>query len=236
MRTCTLTCAIIVACAPRIAEGAGHASGRRLHEERPQKARILAGVAQPRVPARVLAPEAGVGDELDRFAGQAADSRDHLVRELAFARVHDEGALIARLDDDVGAIADQHVDVVAEGQHMDLTVARLAVQGSARFGGPARRGGEKRLSLGFGGRRHARVELGIHRHGAQQPGGQRDLVTGRELADERLLAEQVVRHEVVGAVEDLLAVVACVQPRARIHRLPGEVAAAHHRLGEIHGV
>jgi hypothetical protein len=76
----------------------------------------------------------------------------------------------------------------------------------------------------------------IHRGRSQERGGERDLVARGEFGDERLLAEQVIRHCVVCPIEDLLAIVARVQPGARIDGLPRVIAAAHHRLGEIHGI
>jgi hypothetical protein len=236
MRTCTLTCAIIVACAPGIVEEAGDAAWRGRDEERAEQARVLPRVAEACVSPRVLAAEAGVGDELDRPGREAADGGDHLVGELAFAGIDHEGALIAGLHHDVGAVAHEHVDVVADWKHVDLAVARLAIGGFARFRSAAGRRREQRAPFGVTARPEPGFQFGIHRHRPQQPRRERNLVARRELVHERLLAEQVVGDGVVRPIEDLLAVVAGIQPRAGIDRLPREVAAPHHRFGEIHGI
>src|SRR3989304_3693888 len=55
-------------------------------------------------------------------------------------------------------------------------------------------------------------------------------------AGERLLPERIVRHIVLGPVEDLFAVVAGIQPRSGIDRLPVEVVAADDGLAQEHRI
>ena len=107
-----------------IAEEPGHAARRRLDEERSEQTRIPAGGGKQTIAARVLAAKTRVDDELDRVGTERADGRQHLVGELALARIDDERALVAGLDDDVGAIADHHVDAIADRKDVHVAVAR----------------------------------------------------------------------------------------------------------------
>src|SRR4029079_17055121 len=75
-------------------------------------------------------------------------------------------------------------------------------------------------------------EFGIHRHSAEQARGKWQLVTSGKLPGKRLLAQWIVRHIVLRAIEDLLAIVARVKPRAGINRLPVEVIAANDRFAQ----
>ena len=64
---------------------------------------------------------------------------------------------------------------------------------------------EQGVGLGIADSAQARCQLGIHGHAAEQTRGEWQLVARRELARERLFAERVMRHVVLGAVQDLLA-------------------------------
>ena len=148
MRTCTLSCAIIVACAtgrskepvtPRGAlctknDPAGSDPARRRRASRCRRC--------ARARKLVLAMNwIGLGV-------RRADRGDHLVGELAFAGVDHERALIAGLHDDVGAVADEHVDVVADLAARGSRRRAARVRGLAGFRArPA--AGESSARLGF---------------------------------------------------------------------------------------
>ena len=205
-------------------------------EERSRQTRILSSGSQRRVAAGMLAAEARVRDELNRVGAQRANGRDDFFGELAFSGVNDECALVAGLHDDVAAVAEQHVDVVANGPDMDVSVARLRVRRLARFRRSAASRRKQFVRFGVVHRAQPRTEFGIHRHAAEQTGSEWQLVAAGELACVWLLAEQVMRHRVRRTIENLLSVVACVEPGAGIDRLPVVVVAADDRLAQEHGI
>ena len=79
-----------------------------------------AGLADVLVAADVIGVDVRVDDVADRSARQRADRRQNLVRQRRVLRVDDEHAVLADLDGDVAAGADQHVDVALRRQHLDL--------------------------------------------------------------------------------------------------------------------
>ena len=115
-----------------------------------------------------------------------------------------------------------------------MPVARLRIDGAAGLRGPTRQRREQRVGVGQGS--ELRGKLGVDRRRAHQARRQGQVVFFGELPGKRLLAEQVVGDVVGRAVQDLLAVVAGIEPRAMVHRLAHEVVAADLRLAEEHGI
>ncbi len=61
-----------------------------------------------------------VDDVADRFVGQAANGRDHRVAHVRDRRIDDQDALVADLQRDVAAGADEHEDVPLHGQDVNV--------------------------------------------------------------------------------------------------------------------
>ena len=73
----------------------------------------------------MIAVDVRVDDVADRALRQRADRRQDLVRQRRVLRVHDEDAVVADLDRDVAAGADEHVDVALRRLDVDLDVVEI---------------------------------------------------------------------------------------------------------------
>ena len=63
-------------------------------------------------------------------SGQAPDRGDHLLARCRDARIHDENAIIAR-DGDIGARANEHVNVPCTWKGLDVALILLGSRGVA---------------------------------------------------------------------------------------------------------
>ncbi len=91
-----------------------------------------------------------------------------LIGQLALPAIHYECPLIARLNDDISAVAYQHVDIFADRQHMDFAVVRFRIRRPACFRGLVGRGLQFGQRLRFGRVLGLRREAWIHRLRASQ--------------------------------------------------------------------
>ena len=152
-----------------------HDSGRSAHARRAQgqessdHAGIGAGILQGLVAASVVSMEAGVGDVAEWFGREAADFGKNLAGESACAGVNNESSLVASLHNDVRAIADQHVNVVADRQDVDFSVVGIGVDRNASGGRSGRWTGQF-TSFGVRDRGEFGFEFAVQRIGtAERP-------------------------------------------------------------------
>ena len=94
-------------------------------EERPANTQVSAGLAQRLVATRSIGKKTGVGNELHRLVAQRADGGERFGGARTGAGIDDEHAFAADLHDDVSAVTDEHVDVAAHRQDVDLAVGRF---------------------------------------------------------------------------------------------------------------
>ena len=88
--------------------------------------------------ASAIGLKAGVGDELNWLVTQATDRRDRLVCQRATPAIDDKRPFASSLHDDVSFVAGQHVDVVADGPDVNLSITRLRVHCLTRHPKPCR--------------------------------------------------------------------------------------------------
>ncbi len=158
--------------------------------------------------------------------------RQRFVGQPAGSGVDDKRAFIAHLYDDVAAVADEEGDTGTKRPGVDLAVGRFWT-GRAADGANARDRTNLDARVGVGQAGDARGKVRRRRLRTAEVRGGGNPVAIPHFVDEWILAERVVRHPVGRAIEDLLAVVTRKEPRLVIDRLPGEIGAAHLRLGEI---
>ena len=209
------------------------ASANCSEKNEPRQARISAGGLQLGVAAGMIGMEAGVDDELDRLRAELANRFDDLFGQLARSRIDDERALWSDLHGDIGAVAGEHVNVAGDMQHMNLSVVRRRVRRAAR------RLPAPKASFASSRRLPPRCiadfvrEFRIHRLGTADCGQQRDFSTIGIFANVGVLAEEVIGDNVVLAAQNLLAVVARIQPGVRILRLSDEHGRFAQRFAQI---
>ena len=79
-----------------------------------------AGLADRVVAADVVGMQPGIDDVLNRFVGQLADRRQHLIRVLREPGIDHQHPQIADLHGDISARARDHVDVPLHVQNIEI--------------------------------------------------------------------------------------------------------------------
>ena len=76
-------------------------------------------------PSGVIGISIRIHDPPNRAVGQTPDRGDHLLARCRDARVHDENAIVTHLNGDIGAGANEHVNVPLHVEGLDVALILL---------------------------------------------------------------------------------------------------------------